>query len=63
MRRLPQLLAIILSGCVRSSSPQVPVLEEDESITAHEGLSQERGAVPPTLNGDRRKRAESRILE
>lgn len=32
MRRLPQLLAIILSGCVRSSSPQLPVLEEDESI-------------------------------
>ncbi|WP_224361432.1 hypothetical protein [Hyalangium versicolor] len=32
MRRLPQLLAIILSGCVRSSSPQVSMIEEDKSI-------------------------------
>jgi len=32
MRRLPQLLAIILSGCLRGSSPQASVFEEDESI-------------------------------
>jgi hypothetical protein len=32
MRSLPQLLAILLSGCLRSSSPQASVFEEDESI-------------------------------
>jgi hypothetical protein len=32
MRRLPLLAAIILSGCVRSSTPQATMQEEDKSI-------------------------------